>query len=88
MDILVRLGWIINLKKSDLVSTQELILLGAKLRTEQGLPKPPVTSSELALIAKSHSVDCRRSLACSVEDETHTASFGESVVPLRGPREN
>ncbi|XP_071080823.1 uncharacterized protein [Haliotis cracherodii] len=37
LDILVSLGWIVNLKKSDLNPAQTLVFLGANLNTESGL---------------------------------------------------
>ncbi|XP_067685443.1 uncharacterized protein [Haliotis asinina] len=37
MDILLKLGWIINLKKSDLTPMQDLVFLGARFNTAQGI---------------------------------------------------
>ncbi|XP_046549703.1 mucin-like protein [Haliotis rubra] len=37
MDILTRLGWVINLKKSELVPSQDLVFLGPRFETQQGL---------------------------------------------------
>ena len=37
LDTLVKLGWIVNLKKSDLVPSQDLVFLGARFDTRAGL---------------------------------------------------
>jgi hypothetical protein len=49
IEILVRLGWIINLKKSDLVPSQDLVFLGSRFNTRLGivsLSAPRITNME------------------------------------------
>ncbi|XP_067659472.1 uncharacterized protein [Haliotis asinina] len=69
MDILLKLGWIINLKKSDLTPTQVSRV-------------PQSHSKNLASFAGHYGGYSGRGLACEVEDATHSTGISPVVVPF------